>query len=217
MNIVIFGAGGHAKTVIDTVESQGVFCIKGLLDGNKQAGEIVYGYEVLGDTSWLVKSGAFIDGIIVAIGDNWRRSSVVQSIKNLQPDLPFVTAIHPNAHVARGASIGEGSVLMAGSVVNSDAKIGEQAILYPGASVDHDSVIGRFVSFAPRAVTGGNVTIGDYSAIAIGAALIHNVEIGQHCVIGAGSTVIHPIPDRSVAYGTPAKTVRIRNIGEPYL
>ncbi|MDQ6423266.1 acetyltransferase [Paenibacillus sp. LHD-117] len=215
--IILFGAGGHAKTVIDTIEKQGIYEIIGLLDGGKPAGEIVFGYEVLGDESWLEDRANRADGAIVAIGDNWKRGLVAQTIRRIRPGLPFVTAIHPSAVIARGARIGAGSVVMAGSVISCDVEIGDHTVLYPLASVDHDSKIGSFVSFAPKGTTGGNVTIGEYTAVAIGATIIHGVTIGEHSVIGAGSTLIRDIGSHTVAFGTPARPIRSRLSGERYL
>lgn len=215
--IVVFGAGGHAKAVIDTIEKQGQYKIAGLLDANKSVGQMVYGYEILGDDSWMETHASSISGAIVAIGDNWIRGSIVHKLLLANPQLLFCTAIHPSAQIARGARIGAGSVIMAGAVVNSDTAIGEHSILYPGVSVDHDSHIGSFVSFAPKSATGGNVRIGQYSAVAIGTTIIHGITIGDHSVIGAGSTVLSDIPSQTIAYGTPAKPIRNREQGERYL
>ncbi|MFD0588429.1 acetyltransferase [Paenibacillus sp. GCM10027627] len=216
-SIVLFGAGGHAKAIIDTVEKEGRHSIAGLLDGNKPPGQSVYGYEVLGDDCWLLKHGGSIDGAIVAIGDNWTRAAVTEQLLRLYPSLPFSTAIHPSAQIARGARIGAGSVVMAGAVLGSDAEMGGHNVIYPLVNVDHDSRTGPFVSFAPRSVSGGDVRIGAYSAIGIGATLIHGITVGEHSVIGAGATVVSDIPSYTVAYGTPAKPIRTRKQGERYL
>lgn len=215
--IVVFGAGGHAKAVIDILEKQGDYRIAGLLDGGKPAGTKVYGYEVLGDEAWLGSDVHQIDGVIAAIGDNWTRGQVVRAIQRRRPDLPFVTAVHPSAVIAKGARIGAGSVIMAGAVIGSDVTIGEHAVLYAHSCVEHDSSIGSYVSFAPRTAAGGGVSVGNYTAISIGASIIHGITIGEHSVIGAGSTVIHPIASHVVAFGTPAKIVRSRAIGDRYL
>lgn len=215
--IVVFGAGGHAKAMIEVIEKQGLYEITGLLDANKSIGETIYGYKVLGDDSWLEKHSTSIYGAIVGIGDNWTRGVIVRKLLKAIPNLTFCTAIHPSAQIARGVCIGAGSVIMANAVVNSDAVIGEHTILYPGVSVDHDSNIGSFVSFAPKAATGGDVRVGHYSAISIGATLIHGITIGEHSVIGAGSTVLSNIPSYTVAFGTPAKPIRSRKQGERYL
>lgn len=215
--IVVIGAGGHAKAVIDTIEQQGRYQIIGLLDKGKTAGDRILGYEVLGDESWLTHTDHTLDGAIVAIGDNWTRGLVRQQINRMRPELPFITAIHPSAVIAKGASVGAGTVVMSGSFVGCEASIGEHAVLYAHSLVEHDSRIGDYVSFAPKAATGGNVTVGDYAAIAIGVTIIHGVSIGEHSVIGAGSTVIRHIAPLSVAYGTPARVVRSRISGERYL
>ncbi|NGM85586.1 acetyltransferase [Paenibacillus sp. 7124] len=216
-NIVVFGAGGHAKAVIDTVERQGQYRIVGLLDSHKAAGSAVYGYRILGSEQYLADHREEIDGVIVAIGDNWVRAGIVARITSLCPDVPFVTTVHPGAWIARGAVLGQGTVVMAGAVVNSDTVIGEHGVLYPKASVDHDSRTGDYVTLAPGATTGGNVTIGDYSVLSLGANVIHSVRIGEHTVIGAGATVLADIGGYAVAYGTPAAVVRSRAAGERYL
>ncbi|MHA7964384.1 NeuD/PglB/VioB family sugar acetyltransferase [Paenibacillus sp. CAU 1782] len=215
--IVLYGAGGHAKAVADTVEKQGVYRIRGLLDDNRQPGSQCYGYEILGGLEWLRSHAEELDGIIVAIGDNWIRAVLSGKIGAIAPEIPFVKAIHPSAQLARGSVIGDGSVIMAGAAVGSDSTVGEHVIMYPLTSLDHDSNAGNFTSFAPKAVTGGGVTIGDYTAIAIGATLAHSVSIGEHCVIGAGATVLGDILPHIVAYGTPARPVRERLAGERYL
>lgn len=217
IHIIVFGAGGHAKAVIDTIEKNGIYHIVGIIDGLKPAGTTFYGYEVLGNEQWLVQHEALASSGIVAIGDNWTRAAVVEKIKSILPHFTFITAIHPSASVARGAQIGSGTIIMAGSVVGSDARISEHCILYANTIAEHDTTIGNYVTLAPGACTGGNVRIGDYSVVSLGAAIIHGKTIGEHTVIGAGSTVLTDIAAYMVAYGTPAKAVRARVQGERYL
>lgn len=44
----------------------------------------------------------------------------------------------------------------------------------------------------------------------VGSAAIVMADVGRHCVIGAGSVVTQPIPDYSVAVGSPARVVKTR-------
>jgi sugar O-acyltransferase (sialic acid O-acetyltransferase NeuD family) len=217
--IVIIGSSGHAKVVIDIVEQQGRYRIAGLLDLYRTVGEQTLGYQVLGqeeDLPQLTKIHS-IQGCIVAIGDNFIRSKVATRVKEISPHMPFVSAIHPKASLAKDVSIGEGTVIMAGVSVNPCCSIGRLCILNTNSSLDHDSIMEDFSSLAPRATTGGNCRIGGYSAISIGGVLIHGVHIGEHTVVGAGSTVLKHIKSFSVAYGTPAKTIRERKSGDKYL
>lgn len=215
--IVIIGSGGHAKVVIDCVEQSNQHTIIGFIDEHKPPGTQVYGYEVLGGLEVLLASGGRADSGIVAIGDNWTRSAMVDRIMQLNPQFRFMTSVHPSASIARGVTIGEGTVVMAGAIINSDTEIGKHCILNTKSSVDHDSIVGDFAALAPNATTGGQVRVGRYSVLSLGAQVIHAIEIGEHSVIGAGSTVLSSIASNAVAYGTPAKVVRTRECGERYL
>lgn len=217
--IIIIGSSGHAKVIIDIIEQEGRYEIIGLLDEYRKVGEQTLGYQVLGHSGVLseLMVSYKLKGLIVAIGDNFIRSRVVTRIGKMYPSLPFVSAIHPKASIAKDVAVGKGTVIMAGVTVNSSCQIGHFCILNTNSSLDHDSIMGAFSSLAPHVTTGGNCRIGEYSAISIGTVLIHGVRIGEHTVIGAGSTVIKNHESFKVAYGTPAAVVRKRNIGDKYL
>lgn len=217
--IVIIGSSGHAKVAVDVIEREGKYKIAGLIDSFKAAGEVIFGYQVLGSEeklAELVEEGGIAGGF-VAIGDNWKRHLMVEKIRSLVPKFKFVSAVHPSAQIAGGVTIGEGSVLMAGVIVNSDSRIGSFCILNTNSSLDHDCVMEDFSSLAPNAATGGNVMIGAFSAVSIGASIVHGHGIGRHTVIGAGAVVLDDVPDYCVAYGTPARVIRKRQEGDRYL
>uniref|UniRef100_Q473C7 Transferase hexapeptide repeat protein n=2 Tax=Burkholderiaceae TaxID=119060 RepID=Q473C7_CUPPJ len=214
--IVVIGSGGHARSVIDVVERQGKYRIVGLVDDTPRE---VMGYRVIGNETALqalVKEYR-IDEALIAIGDNNVRAQVAKRIEALCAGIQFAVAIHPAACIGRDATIGTGTVVMAGAVVNACSAIGRHCIINTGACIDHDCKVGDFVSLAPGVITGGDCNIGTYAAIGLGANLIHGVTIGDQTVIGAGALVINDIERQSVAYGVPAKVVRLREQGEQYL
>lgn len=218
-NIVIIGSSGHAKVVVDIVEKEGRYRIVGFLDPFRAAGEQTMGYPVLGredDLPALVLAHD-IKGAIVAIGDNFTRAQVAGRIKEICPQLPFVTAIHPSASVASEVSIAEGTVVMAGACINSCCSIGRCCIVNTNASLDHDGVLDDFSSLAPGAVLGGNCRIGYCTAVSIGAVVLHGVHVGEHSLIGAGAVLLQSFGSHAVAYGVPAKHIRQRQQGEKYL
>jgi sugar O-acyltransferase (sialic acid O-acetyltransferase NeuD family) len=217
-SIFVYGSSGHAKVIIDILEKQGEFKIEGLIDDFKTPGTSIFGYNVIGAGSQIFSSKLeHIFGGIIAIGDNWDRSMIVNKIIQLKPDFKFITAIHPSAMIARGIIIGDGTVVMAGAIINSDTTIGEHCIINTKASLDHDNHLGNFVSIAPGVTMGGDVAVGDYSALSIGATVIQKIDIGVHCVVGAGSVVVKNVDSQTVQYGVPAKFIRKREIGERYL
>jgi acetyltransferase-like isoleucine patch superfamily enzyme len=114
-------------------------------------------------------------------------------------------------------TVGRGSVAMGGAVINPNARVGAFCVVNTNASLDHGSEMGDFSGLLPNAATGGNVSIGAFAAVCQGANIIHGVKIGDHTVVGAGATVLENVPPRVVAYGTPARVIRAREPGEPYL
>jgi sugar O-acyltransferase (sialic acid O-acetyltransferase NeuD family) len=218
-NIVIVGASGHAKVVIDILGQAGRWKVVGLVDRSHEVGVQILGVPVLGreeDLPRLVGPHELM-GAVVAIGDNSARATVVARIGSIAPRLKFVPAIHPRAVLAGDVAIGEGSVVMAGAAIGAGASVGRFCILNTNASLDHDSVLEDFASLAPGVTTGGNCRIGTGAAIGIGAVLRHGISIGEHAVIGAGSLVLKSVEAAAVAYGSPARTIRCREPGEPYL
>lgn len=218
-NIVIIGCSGHAKVVVDIVKTVGLYSIAGLIDTYKDRGTYFSGYEILGTEhdlpELMVKHS--IGGGVVAIGDNWTRFRVTERVRAVAPDLFFPVIVHPSAQVASTAHVGQGSVILAGGIVNSDAQVGEFCIVSSKASLDHDSSMGRFASLMPGATVGGGVTIGEFSSICLGANVIHSITVGAHTIVGAGAAVVRDIPSYVVAYGMPASVVRSRTADEPYL
>jgi sugar O-acyltransferase (sialic acid O-acetyltransferase NeuD family) len=218
-SVAVFGASGHAGVVIDIIEKQGSYRIAGLIDSQIPAGAERFGYRVLGHERDLltIMVEHNIEYGIVAIGSNFVRHGMARRILEVAQNLRFVSAIHPSAQIARGVSIGPGTVVMAGAVINTNSRVAEHCIVNTNASVDHDNVLERFSSLGPRAATGGNVRIGEFSVIGLGASVIHGRTIGMHTVVGAGATVIKDIPDLVVAYGTPAAIARTRQPHDQYL
>jgi sugar O-acyltransferase (sialic acid O-acetyltransferase NeuD family) len=212
-DIVIFGSGGYARGTAEAAEADAAWHVTAFAGQN--AGNKVFGRPVLSEDE--VLSGRYPLVGVVAIGDNWRRQQVIERIKAARPDFAFCRIVHPRAMISPSAQIGEGTVILAGSVVGADARLGAHVSIYTNAVVEHDSVLGDFSSLAPAAALGGTVRLGARSFVGLGARVIHGLSIGADVVIGAGATVLQEVPDRAVVAGTPARVVRTRKPAEPYL
>jgi sugar O-acyltransferase (sialic acid O-acetyltransferase NeuD family) len=203
--IVVFGAGGHAKVVIDIIERQGNYEIAGLLDDDiRHKGERFFGYPVLGTRAQLpALISPQLCHAIVTIGDNASRAAVAAYLD--QHGWRFANAIHPSASIGRGAEIGPGSVVMAACVVNSDATLGSQVIINTGATVDHDCRIEDTVHIAPGCHLCGGVRVGRGSLVGAGTTVTPGVKIGKNVIVGAGSAVNRDVADGTKVSGSPAK------------
>lgn len=213
-DILIYGASGHAKVIIDIVEQSGVHKIIGIVDDTGKANSLM-GYQVVRDIGSLLDKG--VKSGLVAVGDNWQRSRLVSKILEKCKDFEFVTTIHPSVIIAKDVVIGNGTVVMAGCIINPSVQLGNHCIVNTCTSVDHDCNINNFASLAPGVTLGGNVTIGEYTAVGLGASVIQKTEIAPHTVVGAGSVVVKNIPCYCVAYGNPCKFVRKREADDSYL
>jgi sugar O-acyltransferase (sialic acid O-acetyltransferase NeuD family) len=206
MNVFLYGAGGHARVVIDILEQTGIQ-VRVVIDDNKELdGRTILGYPIRHTVN--VFDSLLGEGIqhgIVAIGDNRIRQRQAASL--IANGFTLITAIHPSAVISQHASVGNGTVVMANAVINPGCKIGDNVIINTGSVIDHDGIIEDAVHIAPGVSISGTVKIGERAMIGTGTSIINNVEIGSDAIIGAGAAVISDIPKQVKAVGVPAKVI----------
>lgn len=201
-SIIIIGAGGHGKVVIDCVEQENKYIIEAVVDDN-HIDRTVFDLDVTKKNN---DNGYKGKNVIIAIGDCASRNRVANDLKS-----NFVTTIHPSAMVSKYAQVGNGSQIFANAVVNPSSTIGQHVIINTGAIVEHDCMVGDFVHLSPNSCIGGGVTVGPCTHIGIGASIIQGINIGKNVIIGAGAVVVTDIPDNCTAVGIPAKPIKYHN------
>jgi sugar O-acyltransferase (sialic acid O-acetyltransferase NeuD family) len=203
--IIIVGAGGQGAVVADILqrarEAGGAEPIGFVDDAPALPGATVLDLPVLGPVNMLARHAH--DGVIVAVGDNQVRRTLVERL--IAAGERLVAAIHPFSCVAPSATIGDGATIGAGAVVAARAVIGRGVIVNTRAAVEHDSIVGDFAHVASGATLGARVRIGEETLIATGAAIVSDVTVGDRTVIGAGAVVVRSIPADVVAFGVPAR------------
>lgn len=217
--LMVLGGSGHARCVIDAAQAGTTHELVAVADDGLKPGTGVLGVSVVGGIDAVAEwwRDDRIDGVVVGIGDNHTRLRVAERLQAEMPQLVFLAVVHPSASVAQSAQIGPGAVVLAGASVGPQAVIGAHALLGAQANLDHDANLGDGASLGPGALTGGTVTIGRASAVAMGAMVRHGLTVGEHSVLGAGAVLTRDLPDRVVAWGSPARVERTREPGEPYL
>ena len=197
--MIVFGASGHGKVIIEILESSKTPHIEVWDDA---AREPVWEYPV----SQPPPAGTPLkDQMIISIGVNATRRKVAERFANA---VSFGTAIHAATCISKRAVIGEGTVVMAGVTVNADTRIGKHCIINTNASIDHDCLLGDYVHISPNATLSGDVHVGEGTHIGAGASIIQGIRIGKWCTIGAGAVIIKDIPDHVTAVGNPARIIK---------
>jgi len=211
--LLVIGAGGHARVLIDIAEKQGRYRVVGLLDDRTQLhGTQIMGYPVLGGRELLGQPN-LPSHAVVAIGSPQPRAAWQAHLE--EHGFQLAVLVHPAAQIGREVQIGAGTVLMAGVAVNSGTRLGRGVIVNTAASIDHDCEIGDFVHVAPGARLAGGVRVGERSHIGIGSCVIQYLQVGADATVGAGAAVIRNVAAQSTVVGVPARALPARHPAAP--
>ncbi len=201
-NILIVGAGGHAKVVADILLSQGM-AVGGFLDDDSATwGLNRLNMMVLGGIEMYTHYD--LVGLIMGVGSNPARQRIVERLGREAQRL-WVNAIHPRATVASSVRMGHGVVIAGGAVVNPDSVLGNHTIINTSASVDHDCFIGNYAHLGPGTHLSGGVRVGEGALLGVGVSIAPGCSVGAWAVVGAGAVVVRDIPDHVTAKGVPAR------------
>ncbi len=199
--LMIIGAGGHGKVIADIALKNGYKDIS-FLDDNA-TGKCL-DFPIIGISAKMDMMNDGKTDFIIAVGNNQIRKKIAESHK-----VNWIKLIHPSAQIAYGAEIGEGTVVMAGAIINPDAKVGKHCIINSCAVIEHDNQLGDFVHVSPNAALGGTVHVGDMTHIGIGATIRNNITIGKNTLVGAGAVVVKNITDVGTYIGVPAQKQKL--------
>ncbi len=194
--VTLYGASGHGKVIIDILNLRNI-TIEQIIDDNPLIKSLA-NIPVVSNTTFTKQ-----DNLIIAIGDNLIRKRI-----SLINNSNSIKVIHPKTIISPFATIGKGTVVMAGVIINSDSKIGKHCIINTRVLIEHECIIGDFVHISPSVSLAGNVTVGEGTQVGIGAIVIQGIKIGKWCIIGAGAVIIWDVPDYAVVVGNPGRIMR---------
>lgn len=218
--LIVWGAGGHAKVVADIVKLLGRRRIAAFVDDAGEAGgaqKRFLGIRVISDRQEL---GPLLHRncreVVIAIGNCSTRMRLAAQAQSMGFTL-CEALVHPTAVVSSSATLGRGTVVVAGAVINAAAALGENVIVNTCASVDHDCAIEDGVHICPGAHLAGDVLVERGVWVGLGASVIEKVRIGKGAMIGAGAVVVGDIPAEVLALGCPARVVAKAKLRSVYV
>ena len=160
-DIILFGTGGHAHSVVDSIEEAGEYNIIGFLDTEEMQGKHFRDYQVL-DTD---DAGYIIPNII-------DRTAVISPNAMLEDGI----FVGKRAVINAGVSMGEMCIVNTGAVVEHDCVVGSfshiavGSVLCGGVSVGTQTLIGANATVIQNIEIGNNVIVG------AGAVICKNVQ-----------------------------------------
>ena len=209
MAIIIYGAGGQARVLIELMDRAGIGPAVGLVDDNASLhGTKIDGIPVLGtlDRMPALVREHQLQQAVIAVGNNAARKKCATQARSLGLRLPVL--IHPSAYVSPTAKLGAGTVVLIGAVIGAHAIAGELCIINTRSSVDHECILGDFVHIAPGVTLAGSVHVGSGTLIGVGASVLPGIRIGEDAIVGAGAVVIGEVPSRAKFVGNPARALK---------
>lgn len=203
--LLILGAGGHGKVVVEAAVAMGGWDKIAFLDDQYPKLKVMLGHAVVGSVEDAFDFADDYDSAVVALGNAKLRMNLLNKLDDLGFCLPSI--IHPLSYISPSASIGKGNVIFPYAVVNAAVTIGDGCILNTAAVVEHDCSLDCGVHVCPGVHIGGGVSIGEMCWVGIGSSVTHSIAIGNDVIIGAGSAVINSIEANQTVVGVPARRV----------
>lgn len=203
-DIILLGLGGHAHSVVDSIEQTGKYRIIGFLEREEMQEKQYHNYKVLDIDKALKKyydnglRNAFIT--IGFLGYGVVRNRLYEQLKQIGYRIPNI--IDKTASISSSVKLEEGIFIGKNVIINTDVEIGSMCIINTGAVVEHDCKIGSFSHIAVRSVLCGDVHVGAQTLIGANATIIQNIHIGRNVIVGAGTLIRKDIQDNTIQYGT---------------
>ena len=209
--IAVFGAGGFGLEVAMMIEQINEVSLQweliGFFDDGALEEKVIDGYPVLGGIEKLNQWNADLS-LVIALGAPKAKKRVLGRINNKMISYPVL--MHPSVILGnkKYLTIGEGSIICAGTIITTNISIGRHVLLNLACTVGHEAVIGDFSSFMPTCNVSGKVKIGEANFWGTGAKIINKKATGDNVLVGAGSVVIEDIPDDVTVVGVPARIIK---------
>ena len=198
--LIVYGGGGHGKSVIDLIRSHSAYRIHGVVDDGLNPDDQVLGIPVLGGSEVLPELHSL--GIRQAVNAVGGIGDIKSRIKvfHLIAENGFIcpTVVHSSAVVETSAEISQGVQVFSQAYVGSEASLGFGVIINTGAVVSHDCTLDDFVNISPGALLAGGVKIGQGTLIGMGVTINLGVSVGEKVRIGNGATIKSHVPDGSL-------------------
>lgn len=206
-NLIIVGAGGYAKSVLDSVDYMN-FKMVGFIDDIKPEGSEHQGYPIIGNTIDCIPNPEK-NVYFIAIGNNDKRKKWFEILKS--HNLSLINVIDRSALVSPYSTIGEGCFIGKLAIVNHDASVGDNCVINTRALLEHGCRISSHVNISTNCTLNGDVICEEGCFVGSGAVCNGQLTIGAWGLVGSGAVVIKNVLPHTIVVGCPAKEIESNN------
>ena len=204
-SMLLVGAGGHSKAIIEIIEHGSLFQIAGLVDQSGSPIREVLGHLVIGDDSELGALSSKIQNAFPAIGYlncPSKRADLFSRLLACGFKVPNI--ISGRAYISKHVYIGTGNVVMHDAMISVDNSIGDNNVIQSKSLMDHEVTIGDHNYISTGSILNGAVKIGNYNIIGSNVTINQGCTIGNNIKIGSGAVVVGDILEEGTYVGIPA-------------
>jgi len=209
--IVIVGAGGFGREVLDVLRAQNwnheTLKFAGFVSDEKPDPALLVRIEA----NWLGSVDDFLSNdahtsFALGIGNPFTRMQLAERFET-EGHEP-VTLIHPSATFGADVTLGSGVVVTSHVSITTNVKIGDHSHINLNVTIGHDCQISRFVTINPSCSVSGNVTLQERVTLGTNCAILQGLMVGEGAVVGAGAVVISDVAANTTVAGVPAHQIR---------
>ncbi len=205
--IIIIGGGGHAKSLIDLINSTRSYKIVGIVDPNIKIGTKILDIKVLGTDNklnYFRKMGIkFLALGLGSEGNNQKRFRLWK--KFVDKGFRFPKLIHKKSIISKHSLIHDGVQVFANSVINAGSVIRDISVINTHSVVEHDCKIGLNVFTGIGVKICGRTKIDNNVFLGANSCILPKIKIEKNALIAAGALVNKDIKKNLKVKGVPAK------------
>ena len=210
--LVIIGAGGFGREVLDVVDAINLqhastggdqLEVVGLLDDGEPDLDLLatYGARHLGPIAGLSELPEDV-GYVIGIADTVVRAEVDALGRTLGRRSPVLT--HPTASLGRAVELGPGSIVCAQTSLTNHIRLGRGVQVHPGATIGHDTTVADHVTVCPQVALSGNVVVEPGVWLGTGCCVNQKLTVGEAATVGSGAAVVRDVAPGVTVVGVPA-------------
>jgi sugar O-acyltransferase (sialic acid O-acetyltransferase NeuD family) len=205
-DLILIGAGGHARSCIDVIEQEGKFKITGLVGLENELGSQVNGYEVIATEECLSTLIGKAQFALIAVGQISSPDTRVNLFQRaLKAGFELASISSPSAYVSPSAQIGKGTIVMHGAIINTGVKVGSNCIINSRVLLEHETQVLDNCHISTGAILNGGVFVKEGCFIGSGSLIKEGISIGERSIVGMGSVLRADLNDNSKFLGDSFK------------